>query len=237
MLKISRSAWNHGIITCTWYLFKYFQRPIKIRISSRFLRCLLLLSVDTVDHCHMSFSKGQLLLEHVDCTMSECPSCSKILSSDQSLRQHYLGKHGGHLCVDCDRTFRSSHALNQHVYSKHSSLQTFAYGADDHSHSDPFPGIEGYWTERENYSGQKSFGHFNCSNCSNKWYSAHAFKHYKQGCQECEKMSFPCCLWVNNGDRKERSEDSDKDDGPHDRARCEACRRGVCRVRVSHDFY
>lgn len=162
--------------------------------------------------------------------MMECPSCHKTLHSDNAFRQHYRDKHGGHICTDCHRTFRSSHALQRHSERNHASRNTSS-GARDHSHNDPYPGIEGYWTPRLQYQGtRKSFGSYECCSCSKKWLSAHAYKKYKQGCQGCENMSFPCCLWVNSDQDRDRSPHDRLDNGdrPHDRARCEACRRGVC---------
>ena len=163
--------------------------------------------------------------------MTSCPNCSKTLYSDQALRQHCVDTHGRHLCTICNKTVATSKGLRQHTESVHGHEPTKCsrkkFVTQRHSHNDPFPGIEGYWISREKFYGTKSFGYFECSHCSKEWFSAHAHKRFKQGCQDCEQMAFPCCLWVNTGEQ-DHSRKHDDDDGPHDRARCEACRKGCC---------
>jgi hypothetical protein len=46
---------------------------------------------------------------------------------------------------------------------------------------------------------RKDIGCFTCAmqGCGKTWYSAHAFREYQQGCKDCEKYSFPSCLWYN----------------------------------------
>jgi hypothetical protein len=156
----------------------------------------------------------------------DCPDCSRTLNSDHALMQHYLGKHGKHLCTECFKTFWSKTSLEQHVNSKHGTTKTWS--RHSHSHDDPYPGIAGYWEPRNTYEGNKSFGWFECNHCAKTWFSAHAHKRFKQGCQVCEEQSFPCCMWVNTGCNDKDSLNDEKDDGPHDRARCEACRKGHC---------
>ena len=96
----------------------------------------------------------------------------------------------------------------------------------------PFEGAEGEWVNRHEFAGRKSFGFFECESlsCGKKWYSAHAFPSYKQGCQECEHESLPAYLWVNYGGNERDYDDYERDDSnaPHDRDRCMACRAGVC---------
>ena len=67
-----------------------------------------------------------------------------------------------------------------------------------------------------------------------RWHSAHSYKQYKQGCQRCETECLPVFMWVNEH-RNEDDDETDEDDEhdhvdkpPHDSARCEACRLGVC---------
>jgi len=85
----------------------------------------------------------------------------------------------------------------------------------------------GRWQYREEFNGFKSFGYFTCSNCEKSWFSAHAFKEYKQGCKNCNRYYLPDYLWEN-----EKNENIDpkneKLQGPHDTERCEACDQGVC---------
>lgn len=175
--------------------------------------------------------------------MTKCPSCSKILSSDQALRQHHLDKHGRHLCLTCSKSFNSSNGLRMHSESKHGGVSSSKTPSrqtqggrkrsrtDRHSHKEPFPGIQGYWDSRESFTGTKSFGYFECNRCSKEWFSAHAHKQFKQGCQACERMAYPCCLWVNTGEKDDyRDKVLDEDEAPHDRARCQACRHGQCQA-------
>jgi hypothetical protein len=98
-----------------------------------------------------------------------------------------------------------------------------------HAHPEPFEGIEGYWVHRAQFSGTKSFGWYQCDGCDKTWFSAHAFTQYRQGCQSCETQTLPCCLWVNTGSRNNNDGRPERDDGPHDSLRCEACRQGACR--------
>ncbi|GAX84636.1 hypothetical protein CEUSTIGMA_g12057.t1 [Chlamydomonas eustigma] len=100
----------------------------------------------------------------------------------------------------------------------------------------PLESAEGYWVQRKDFEGRKSFGVFQCAQCSRRWYSAHAFKEYKQGCQRCDRYYLPIAMWVNTGDRDSDDDDNgfgddEKDDaGPHDSERCEACKAGVCKA-------
>ena len=155
----------------------------------------------------------------------DCPDCSKTLYSSHALGQHCLAKHGKHICTECMKGFNSARSLKKHGRNvvMHSSGRSAG-----HSHDDPYDGIEGYWVSRDSFQGSKSFGWFECQDCSKTWFSAHAQKRYKQGCQECEEWTLPCCLWVNTGSND--NERRDRDDVPHDRARCQACKRGVCTV-------
>ena len=88
----------------------------------------------------------------------------------------------------------------------------------------------GYWVIRDDFNDRKSFGYFRCK-CGKWWQSAHAFPNLKQSCQRCEKWSLPELLWHNVDDHCRPRERQEQDDGPHDRQRCEACRKGVCTNR------
>lgn len=61
-----------------------------------------------------------------------------------------------------------------------------------------------------------------------RWSSAHAYKQFKQGCQNCETECLPVCLWQNYGSGGSDDEEVDPDRPPHDSSRCQACRLGVC---------
>jgi hypothetical protein len=100
--------------------------------------------------------------------------------------------------------------------------------------------VPGEWVETGNFRGSKSFGFFMCPGafggrkCQKIWRSAHAFPAYEQGCKGCEAYSIPVLMWQND---RNRSDDwhrhggrveNDDEKAPHDSARCEACRTGVC---------
>ena len=103
-----------------------------------------------------------------------------------------------------------------------------------HQHHPPRSGLEGrgYWVLREKFMGHKSFGWFRCcvQDCGKTWFSARAFREFRQGCNNCETDSFPCCMWYNDpqfqdhGTRDMRGKEGEH----HDTARCEACKYGVC---------
>jgi hypothetical protein len=88
----------------------------------------------------------------------------------------------------------------------------------------------GYWQERNEFSGSKSFGHFVCNACrKSSWISAHAYKHYKQACKRCNRFSLPALLWVNTEYCRDEMSDLDViKKKPHRKRLCEACKKGVC---------
>jgi len=137
-------------------------------------------------------------------TFYGCPLCSKHCRSERALEQHTLDKDGGRNDRRSSRRQRS------------------------HEHLAPHEEIEGYWVRAQTFKAGKSFGRYQCPNCKKQWGSAHAFREFKQGCKRCEMKSFPCCLWVNT-DENHHDTGSDDEKGPHDSARCEACRKGKCR--------
>lgn len=93
----------------------------------------------------------------------------------------------------------------------------------------PFPGADGEWVPRDLFRGKKSFGGFVCE-CGASWVSAHAQKLFKQQCKTCKKGYLPDVLWQNaNPKPGARSvEVSDRLNGHHLTALCEACKRGCC---------
>ena len=144
-------------------------------------------------------------------------------------------------CRTCKKCFGSEHALQQHCDAKgHSMPHAFSESSSSSEEESrdayvpyypPFPGARGEWVLREEFPYEKSFGKFECLRCDNRWSSAHAWKEYEQGCQRCETETLPSWMWLNDSDQSDSSErDSDSDDdGPHDWARCAACRAGICR--------
>ena len=163
--------------------------------------------------------------------MKVCSTCNKKFATNESKAQHIRDAHGSYPCVTCSKTFNSEAALQQHRDAKHRQNRrgrgSTTRNRRAHEHDPPHANIQGYWISRDLFKGDKSFGQFQCSKCSKRWGSAHAYQRYEQGCQRCETRSLPCCLWVNTGARSDYH-DFDEDDGPHDSGRCEACRRGVC---------
>jgi hypothetical protein len=73
----------------------------------------------------------------------------------------------------------------------------------------------------------KSFGCFECPNCSKTWTSAHAFTNFKQGCKRCEAETLPKVMWLNT-EKSTREKEPQSDAKPHDTNRCEACKFGIC---------
>ena len=112
--------------------------------------------------------------------------------------------------------------------------------AADEQPNPPFPGADGYWVERAQFRGLKSFGTYKCvgKKCSGRWSSAHATKDYEQGCRRCERLAFPHLMWVNNASGASRRERKNPDDekAVHDRARCQACAAGACTVDLENAF-
>lgn len=109
----------------------------------------------------------------------------------------------------------------------------------------PFEAMEGYWVEREEFTGQKSFGLFQCEKkgkrgklpCTKRWKSAHAQKDFGQGCQACNTFTKPWLMWHNTVQHEKREKKNPDDErAAHDRARCEACARGVCTVDLTENL-
>lgn len=120
------------------------------------------------------------------------------------------------------------HQRDAHFIETNHSSDLTSWQANSFEWPDNPVDTAGSWVNRDQFTGPKSFGFFQCSNCFKTWLSAHAFPKYKQGCKSCELESLPVLLWKNEGidtRNRERFEDEDK---PHDHVRCEACRQGVC---------
>ena len=109
----------------------------------------------------------------------------------------------------------------------------------------PFEGLVGYWVERAHFPGSQSFGLYECEQktkkgkpvCRNTWSSAHAQTNYGQGCRRCETHSKPWLMWYNTEKHQKRErKNPDDESAAHDRARCEACRLGVCTVGLAESL-
>jgi uncharacterized C2H2 Zn-finger protein len=179
---------------------------------------------------------------HIQCTV-----CSKVFSSARGRDQHVEAVHPMIECPTCEKTFGSTKALDQHVGDAHgksktkrtTTKRTNRRGQLDVSDLTPPVNSPGEWVPRDGFNSHKSFGAFQCTQCRKRWYSAHAFPKYTQGCQRCETKCLPKFLWVNwDNDSDSESDldsesDEEVDDKPHDKARCGACRAGVCLNGIS----
>ena len=92
----------------------------------------------------------------------------------------------------------------------------------------PVPNLRGTWVLRENFTGQKSFGHFTCGGCNKEWISAHAFVAYMQQCKACQFEAYPTYMWVNDEAADRTSDHEDQEMKPHLCHLCGACKAGVC---------
>jgi hypothetical protein len=153
--------------------------------------------------------------------------------SEGAVKRHTRAAHPmTYECKQCDRGFRSEGALNQHTRAAHHrvSPSSLVNGRVPSSPVDE----PGEWVPLDEFTGHKSFGLFVCTDCRKTWRSAHAFKAFKQGCQRCNKESNAVLMWQNYGhhcassDEEDDEDSSEANDGPHDKARCEAGRYGRC---------
>ena len=88
----------------------------------------------------------------------------------------------------------------------------------------PTPGT---WVLTRDFTGRKSFGCFKCPACDKKWFSAHAWAKYTQGCNVCDCNTKPFAMWVNTCPSTTQEGKVFKG-SPHDKDRCQACWLGVC---------
>ena len=163
----------------------------------------------------------------------ECGRCDRGFRSAKALEQHARAVHAvTYECEQCDREFRSEGALDQHTRAAHHRVSAFPV-VNGRVPSSPVD-EPGAWVPLDEFKGRKAFGFFVCTDCRKTWRSAHAFKAFKQGCQRCNKESNAVLMWQSDEHhRASRHEEDDEDstesnEGPHDRARCEAGRYGLC---------
>lgn len=147
-------------------------------------------------------------------TVYECPFCKKkfpvskyadVTATKQAGAQHIKAAHG----------------------SKRQEEGDFAGDAPD-----PPVDTPGKWISREAFrvtGKNKSFGYFKCT-CGKFWVSAHSFWEYMQGCQSCERKTFPKLLW-DNYTYSRKAENDERLNSPHDQQRCDACKAGKCLER------
>lgn len=174
-------------------------------------------------------------------TVLSCDQCDRNFSSknyrggvaaaEKALESHQNAHSTQLSCSHCDRKFNSKDyrgltaaekALKQHQADAHKGRP----GNDDWVPPPPVSS-PGQWVPRDEFKGKKSFGAYRCDDCDKTWISAHAFRDYHQGCQNCETENLPLWMWKNFQRNSELVADRDSN-SPHDRARCEACKAGVC---------
>jgi hypothetical protein len=98
----------------------------------------------------------------------------------------------------------------------------------------PYPGCQGKWVDREDFTGLKSFGYFLCLNCFSCWTSAHAQVRYRQGCTKCDSYFYPIYMWKNKSAKVGKK--NKEDDLPHLSQYCEACKAGDCKISYSNNY-
>lgn len=152
--------------------------------------------------------------------MVNCVHCGKRFKAQKDLDMHCKAVHRSFDCSVCFKKFKTPQSKNQHFEAVHAESYR----------PDPPVLSAGEWVHWDEFKGNKSFGYFLCDNCNKKWISAHAYKNYRQGCQNCETYDYPKLLWV-NFESSERRWDIE-DDAEHDRFRCEACKAGACLRRT-----
>jgi hypothetical protein len=173
-----------------------------------------------------------------------CSRCEKRFTTQQGRDRHreVVHNNGASLndfaCSRCERRFPTEKAYAKHFQTVHdqranskpSNGQPFRR---DSWRPEPPISSEGRWVYTGEFQKEKSFGYFICGRCSKEWFSAHSYPMYRQGCQQCERKSYPLFMWenVSNRERDESSDGSSDSDGPHDQLRCEKCQtvRGDCR--------
>jgi hypothetical protein len=157
---------------------------------------------------------------------NKCEYCDMVFRSTKALNKHRDTVDCTPAeCNYCEQNFKTDEALEAHEKNRHPLEPELFKGL-------PFKGAVGYWVHRDEFKGHKGFGMFQCSGCSRYWSSAHAYQQkYRQSCKRCEIAVQPSIMWVftEEADGVE-SEGEGRDDAPHDAARCEACRAGVCRA-------
>jgi hypothetical protein len=151
-----------------------------------------------------------------------------------------------HACSYCEIKFWTQATLKHHIYYEHSItigltrrelediISVIALVLDSPVDSG------GFWlllalfqaelsSRNPTMNSFKSFGCFECPNCSNKWTSAHAFTDFKQGCKRCETKTLPKVMWLNT-EKSTREKEPQADSKPHYANRCEACKFGICKT-------
>ena len=148
-------------------------------------------------------------------------------------------------CMGAARGGRAFLLARRLVEASHSTVQVRHAGSGP-KRPPPIEGLRGEWVKRKDFEGRKSFGKFQCKECGNRWSSAHAYPRFRQGCKKCDEESYPWLLWVNE-EKPDTEEDAAYESAPqtlragaspHDSARCEACKQGVCDFyEINYDSY
>jgi uncharacterized C2H2 Zn-finger protein len=201
------------------------------------------------DACGVEFAAKKSLAQHVSMKhgKKEQPQIATTVEKQAAPKVRAGTTTNGVSCTTCGANFATKKALHQHTSSKHAKTQTVKAVMQQQAQpltkqvrrrsmqleslEPPFGTAKGEWMAREDFPYDKSFGWFECGSCFKRWSSAHAYKEFEQGCQKCEIYWLPKFMWLNDDDRSSDTNDGDessREDGPHDQARCEACKRGRC---------
>jgi hypothetical protein len=135
-----------------------------------------------------------------------------------------------HSCTKCGRVFGSAAGLAMHYDVVHPAAHALSpFGgrsADDLE--PPFPRAAGRWVPFEEFTNEKSFGMFWCSDCEQHWISAHAFRSRpnKQQCKLCGEYHSPGFMWVNAESDHDSDASSDRPGKPHLAVLCQRCQSG-----------
>lgn len=171
-----------------------------------------------------------------------CEECDRYFNDRDALDQHLnSAAHNIFYCRSHNRYFLSQGDLDNHYNSSahdyedeeedeeewEEEEEEEEWEDEEDSWPPPFPELEGKgnWVLRNDFQGKKSFGYYICKKCENNWFSAHAHKVFKQGCQSCEFYNHPIYMWENYEKNQGKNTGTC---GPHDRKRCEACSAGDC---------
>lgn len=161
--------------------------------------------------------------------MNMCEVCHRQFSTSMVLAQHTRDAHPDplmNMCEVCHRQFRTAEALRQHLRNIHKIVAGISAAK-----LPPPVSSSGVWVLLEDFPGKKSFGFFQCLECKSSWYSAHAYREYRQQCKRCAEMREPTFLWKNDAhsaDTSTSTSSTSPETKPHRHDLCEACQRAAC---------
>jgi hypothetical protein len=129
-------------------------------------------------------------------------------------------------CDICSKSFKTREKCEAHGFTDHRRCLNLI---DPMASADPVDS-SGLWVKRIYFPGEKSFGIFRCTKCFRVWNSAHSYREMGQACKVCgDEWVLPSYMWLNA--ELTPSKEITIHGKPHDKARCEACKRGKCRLK------